>query len=271
MRQDQFFDIGFHSQLGSLTRRQMRELASHFCLFVCIGGFDHQCIRVPAEIEQVICPAGIAYHDKLDTFLQRTQHIVWLDVFAVGQSDLVPGDQVAAFGTERDTQRVGFFRQEGPARFPLEDISQAVGTAMSHRKCADCKIIRFEEQPGLELVQAQRHGSLVAPQDNTVQQIMDAVEGGPPGKDIEFLNRFPTQKGAEQPAQSEDVIEMTMRQKNACEIFETDTRLQDLTLCALTAVDQKTVLIMFDDLGGKPALCRRRGSGSTKEEYFEQS
>ena len=63
---------------------------------------------------------------------------------------------------------------------------------------------------------------------------------------------------------------MSVRQQYARKILETAARLQDLTLRALTAIDQKTIFIMFDDLCGKPALCRRRGSRRTKKKYFKQ-
>jgi len=39
-----------------------------------------------------------------------------------------------------------------------------------------------------------------------------------------------------------------MCEQNAREILKAHTRLQDLTLCALAAIDQETVFIVFDDL-----------------------
>ena len=79
-----------------------------------------------------------------------------------------------------------------------------------------------KNMPGFDLVQAQGHGRLVAAQDDAVQQVMDAVERGAPAEDIQFLDRLPAQKCAEQPAQPEDVIEMSMREQNACQILEAD-------------------------------------------------
>ena len=67
------------------------------------------------------------------------------------------------------------------------------------------------------------------------------------------------------------MVEVTVGKKDAREILETGARLQDLALCALAAVDQKSVLIVFDDLRGKAAFCGGRGGGSAKEEYFKQS
>jgi hypothetical protein len=63
---------------------------------------------------------------------------------------------------------------------------------------------------------------------------------------------------------------MSMREQNAGQILEARARLQDLALGTLTAIDQESVLVVFDNLCGKSAFGRRRGGGSTKEKYFEQ-
>ena len=63
---------------------------------------------------------------------------------------------------------------------------------------------------------------------------------------------------------------MSVRKKDTSEILKARTRLQDLTLCPFTAIDQETIFIMFDDLGGKSALCRGRGGRCAKKKYFEQ-
>ena len=63
---------------------------------------------------------------------------------------------------------------------------------------------------------------------------------------------------------------MPVREEDARKILKARTRLQDLALSPLTAIDQKTILVMLDDLRGEAALCRRRGGGSAKKKYFEQ-
>jgi hypothetical protein len=44
------------------------------------------------------------------------------------------------------------------------------------------------------------------------------------------------------------MIEMSVGKQDAREVLETRTRLQDLPLRALAAIDQKTIFIVFDDL-----------------------
>ena len=77
---------------------------------------------------------------------------------------------------------------------------------------------------------------------------MDTIERGPPAENIQLVYSLPTQECGHQSTQPQDVIEMTVRQQNASQIFKASARLQDLTLCAFTAIDQKPILIMFDDL-----------------------
>jgi hypothetical protein len=99
---------------------------------------------------------------------------------------------------------------------------------------------------------------------------MDTVERGTPAEDIKFVNRFPSQERAEQTAKPKNVIEMSVCKQYICEVFKSRTRLQDLSLCAFAAIHQKTIFIVFDDVCGKPALCRWCGCGSAKKKYFEQ-
>jgi len=40
-----------------------------------------------------------------------------------------------------------------------------------------------------------------------------------------------------------------MREQNAGQVLKARTGLQDLTLCAFSTIDQKTILIVLDDLG----------------------
>src|SRR5688572_6994105 len=100
---------------------------------------------------------------------------------------------------------------------------------------------------------------------------MDTVERGAAAEDIQLLNRFPAQECTEQAAQPQDVVEMPMREEDAREILKARARLQDLTLCPFTTIDEKTVFIMFDDQSREAAFGGRRGGGSAKKKYFEQS
>ena len=78
------------------------------------------------------------------------------------------------------------------------------------------------------------------------------------------------QKRAQQSAQPQDMIEVSMCEKNAGKVLKARTRLQNLALSPFPAVDQKTIFIMLDDLCRKTTLCRRRGGGRAKKKYFEQ-
>ncbi len=61
---------------------------------------------------------------------------------------------------------------------------------------------------------------------------------------------------------------MAMSYENVIQVFEADTRLQDLALGALTAIDQKAELIMLDHLGRKPAFGRGSRGGGAEEDNF---
>ncbi len=94
-----------------------------------------------------------------------------------------------------------------------------------------------------------RHGRLVAAQHNAVQQVVDAVERGASAEDLKFVNRFPTQECAQQSAQTQDMVEMPVRQQHPRQVFEACAGLQDLALRAFAAIDKKTIFAVFDDQG----------------------
>jgi hypothetical protein len=125
---------------------------------------------------------------------------------------------------------------------------------MGDWKSCDRKICRVKESAGFDLAEMERHRRLVAAQNNTIEQGMHTVKGIPPAENFELINRFPTQKCAEQAAQAEDMIEVPMCQQYARQMPEACARLQNLALGTLTTINQKTIFIMCDDLGGKSAL-----------------
>ena len=63
----------------------MRKLARHLGLFLDVGRFDHQRVRIAAGLQDIVSAAGVSHDDQLDAPLQRTQHIVRLDAPAIGQ------------------------------------------------------------------------------------------------------------------------------------------------------------------------------------------
>ena len=102
------------------------------------------------------------------------------------------------------------------------------------------------------------------------EQVMHSVQRGAASEDLKLLDRLPAKKRAEQAAQAEDVVEVTVRQQHARQVAETDARLQDLALRAFAAVDQKTILVVLHDLRRKAAPRGGRGCRSAKKQDFEQ-
>ena len=82
-----------------------------------------------------------------------------------------------------------------------------------------------------------------------IQQVVDTVERGAPAEDLELVDRLPAQECAEQTAEAQDMIEMPVCQQDPRQVLEACAGLQDLTLRAFAAIDQKTILAMFDDQG----------------------
>jgi hypothetical protein len=52
------------------------------------------------------------------------------------------------------------------------------------------------------------------------------------------------------------MVQVTMRDQDMVQPFETDAGMLDLALRALAAIDQETVLIMHDHLGRESAMDR---------------
>jgi hypothetical protein len=49
------------------------------------------------------------------------------------------------------------------------------------------------------------------------------------------------------------MVKMTVGEQDTGETLEPNTGLEYLALSALAAIDQKTILVVFDDLGGEAA------------------
>ena len=99
---------------------------------------------------------------------------------------------------------------------------------------------------------------------------MDAVERGASAENFQFVDRLPAQEGAEQPAQPEDMIEVSVRKQDARQAFESDPRLQDLALRPLAAVHEETIFVVADDLRRKSAFRRWGGGRGAEKKNFEQ-
>src|SRR5690606_3677133 len=80
---------------------------------------------------------------------------------------------------------------------------------------------------------------------------------------------FPAREGRNQPSQTENVIQMAVREQDTIQPLETDTAPQDLPLRAFATVHQKAVLARQNGLRCQPAMDRGRGSGGSKKDNFK--
>jgi H2-forming N5,N10-methylenetetrahydromethanopterin dehydrogenase-like enzyme len=110
-------------------------------------------------------------------------------------------------------------------------------------------------------MQLDRDGWFGAPKHDIEQQIMYAIQGGAAAVYIQGLDGFPAHIGRKQTSQTQDVIQVAMGDQDLIKALKTNTRLKNLALCTLPAVDQEAVLVMLDYLGRKSAPCRRRRRG----------
>ena len=91
-----------------------------------------------------------------------------MDAAAIGESHFFSIHKIAAFGSEGDSELIRFFGEKGAARFFFKEITQTIRAAMCNGEGGDREILRFEEQAGFNFLQFQRHGRLVAAQDNII-------------------------------------------------------------------------------------------------------
>ena len=119
---------------------------------------------------------------------------------------------------------------------------------MGHRESGDGKIFGFEKRPRLDFPEVKRHGGRVAAQHHILDQGADAIQCGAPSKDFELVNRLPAHERAEQTAEAENMIQVTVREQDARQMPKANPRLQDLALSPFAAIDQKTIFVVCDDL-----------------------
>ena len=99
--------------------------------------------------------------------------------------------------------------------------------------------------------------------DNIVGQRADVPEGVFAAEDLEFRDGFAVSKYTDQSSQPEDVVEMTVREQDAGEVFETSLGSFDLAQSSFSAIDDEAGLIVFYDEGGKSPLCGGRCGGGS--------
>ncbi len=151
----------------------------------------------------------------------------------------------------------------------LELESEAVGAPVEDRESRYGKIVRFEEDSWLELVQIKGHRRLCSAQDYLIKQIMDAVEGPLATIYVNLINCLPAHECGEQPCQPENMVKVSMGDEDMLQVLEANAGLQDLALCALAAIDQEAKLVVLDHLGREPAFGGGSGGGCAEEDYFK--
>jgi len=266
----QMTDPGLGGQPARLPRRQMPELCGKLRFDIQVRGFDHQAVGLATDVEQVVGASTIADVDEPSAAARRTQNLLRLDVSTVIQGDASAGDQVPAHRARRHTQRLGFFDEKGAARRLLKGETEASRTSMGDRKGADLESVVFEQAARRDRDQLEPHRGLGAAQDDTHQQIANSLEGEGPSVDLQLIDRFPSHEGRKQAGQSEDVVEVAVGDENALQAAEPEARSKDLSLGALSAVDQEAMILIGDDLRRKATVDGGRRGRRPEKEQFEQ-
>ena len=226
---------------------------------------DHQRVGVAAGLHQIVGLACIPDHHQLCPSLERPQHFLRRHAPAVRQCQGLSFHEVPALRSKRNTQFVRLLRQERAACPLFKDVAKTIRAAVRDGKRRYGEVLGLEEHARLDLAELQRHGGLIPAQHDPVKQVMHAVESRAAAEDLKLLDCLPAQERAQQPAQAQNMVKVAMGQKHSRQVPKTDTRLQDLPLGALAAVDQEAVLVVLDDLRRKPAPRRWRGRRRAKE------
>jgi len=96
---------------------------------------------------------------------------------------------------------------------------------MVDRKSADCKIMFFNKDPALNGDHVDGKGSRRTPHDHSVEQVVNALQGCRPGIDFQFADGFPAQVGGNQPANSQNMVQVAVGNQQAVQFLETQTGL----------------------------------------------
>lgn len=94
----------------------------------------------------------------------------------------------------------------------------------------------------------QGHGGWpgIAPQHHPKYQVINPVQGMLSAIDIDFVHHFPAHKGRDKPGQTQDVIQMTVRQKYLVQPLKAGAGPQDLALGTFPTVNQEAIFFMLD-------------------------
>ncbi len=93
------------------------------------------------------------------------------------------------------------------------------------RKALTHEIGRVEDHTGGDRDQVNGHGRFRAAQYHAVHQVADALQRARAAVNFKVVDALPAHEGGEQPAEPEDVVEVTVGDEDAVETLEADARL----------------------------------------------
>src|SRR5258708_631138 len=101
---------------------------------------------------------------------------------------------------------------------------------MGHGEGADGKIFVVKKDTWFQVYKMNGHGRLFAVQHNAKNQFVNAIQSGFATVDWERLGTPPQNKGGKKPRQSQNVVQVPVRDQDAVQALEADTTAQYLSL-----------------------------------------
>ena len=102
-----------------------------------------------------------------------------------------------------------------------------------------------------------------------VDQPAHALQRPRSPKYLNAIDRLPSRKGRYQPAQAENVVEVSVSKQNPAESLESQPAAQDLSLGTLSAVHEEAIVLMKDYLRRETPLDRWGGGGGAQEDDLD--
>jgi hypothetical protein len=118
-----------------------------------------------------------------------------------------------------------------------------------HGKGRDLKRVVLQYNSRVHLNEVNRYLRFPPSQDNTVYQIVYPLKRPTAAINLDVVDCLPTGKSGDQPAQTQNVIKMTVGKENPVQPLKAQPALQDLPLCPFATIDQKAIVFVQDYLG----------------------
>ena len=136
---------------------------------------------------------------------------------------------------------------------------------MRNREDEQAVPIPFERVTGPELHELERVGQ---PAEHPAQRVEEIAKPGWPIDRQRHLAR-PQREGLEHSGQSEIVIGVVVRDEDLGQVDEADGRAQELTLSALTTVEQQSLAAATDEQRARRSPSSGRAGGCAEEDHVE--